>query len=409
MKAVILCAGKATRMHPLTLTRPKALIPIANKPLLSHILDELKEVNDAKIAEKIDEAILVVGYKKDMIRHVFKNNHNGLKLAYVEQKEQLGTGHAFMQAKDALKNEDKFLVLNGDDLYFSEDIKKLFGYDNAALTVKVNDPEKFGVYAYDKKTRLAQQIVEKPEQFIADTANIGCYIFSKRVFDIRIEKSQRGEYEITDYVKKLIEKKDFYCIEAKRWLPIGYPWHILDANKFMIENMAAETKEGKIEGTVENNVTIKGCIFVGKNTVIKSGTYIEGPAVIGDDCVIGPNTYLRPATAIGNNCKIGFEVEIKNSVIFDNTNVPHLSYVGDSILGENVNFAAGSITANFRHDAGLIRTSINDELVSAERNKFGTVVGDNAKLGIRTIIYPGRKIWNNMATLPGEIIKEDKK
>ena len=141
--------------------------------------------------------------------------------------------------------------------------------------------------------------------------------------------------------------------------------------------------------------------------------------MIGEHCTIGPNAYLRSSTTIGNNCKIGFEVEIKNSVVFNNSAIPHLSYIGDSVIGEGVNVAAGSITANVRHDAGLIRSSviknaggeireeIRGELVDTGLHKLGTILADGVKLGIRTLIYPGRKIWPGKTTLPGEIVTKD--
>ena len=129
--------------------------------------------------------------------------------------------------------------------------------------------------------------------------------------------------------------------------------------------------------------------------------------VIGANCKIGPNCYLRGHTSIGDDCHIGQAVEIKNCLILSRTHVGHLSYVGDSILGTDVNFGAGTITANFRHDGMTHRSAVLGALVDTGRHKFGAIVGDGVHTGIHTAIYPGRKLWPNTSTRPGEIVRRD--
>jgi len=148
-------------------------------------------------------------------------------------------------------------------------------------------------------------------------------------------------------------------------------------------------------------------VIVKEGTVIKSGVYIEGPVYIGKDCIIGPNCFLRAGTVIEDGCRIGQAVEVKNSLVGKGTFASHLAYIGDSIIGENCNFGAGTITANFRHDKQSIKTTVKDQLIDTKRVKFGTVMGDNVKTGIHTIIYPGRKIWSGKTTLPGEKVEKD--
>ncbi len=401
LKAVLMAAGKSTRTYPLTLTRPKPLLKVANKFILQHNLEQLKETG------LFDEFIIIIGYKGDMIKKQFGKEFEGIKITYIEQKEQLGTGHALMTAKDAVGNSE-FIIMNGDDIFFAGDIKKLAGEKYAVLVKKVKNPSDYGVYIVEKG--FAKKIVEKPEEFVSDIANIGCYKMDKKVFGFKAEKSKRGELEIVDFVSELMRTDKLRCIEAENWFPIGYPWDLLAANEFLLSRIKKD-----IRGEIEQNVTIKGEVAIGKGTIIKSNVYIEGPVMIGEHCTIGPNAYLRPSTSIGNNCKIGHEVEIKNCIIMDNSSVPHLSYIGDSILGENVNLGAGTVTANLRHDKGIIRTSmkkevegeVKEELVDTGLVKLGTIVGDNAKLGIKTIIYPGRKVWPGKSTLPGEIVKKD--
>ncbi|MDD4358788.1 MAG: DapH/DapD/GlmU-related protein, partial [Candidatus Pacebacteria bacterium] len=186
------------------------------------------------------------------------------------------------------------------------------------------------------------------------------------------------------------------------WIPASYPWDLFN----MANSLFKDFKFKKL-GKIEKGAVIKGNIYLGEGSIIKSGTYIEGPVYIGNNSKIGPNAYLREGTVIGNNSSIGAAVEIKNSIIGDNTNINHLSYVGDSIIGSNVNLGAGTITANLRHDNATIKTLVKDGLIDTKRRKFGTIIGDNVKIGINTIIYPGRKIWPFKTTLPGENVKED--
>ena len=187
------------------------------------------------------------------------------------------------------------------------------------------------------------------------------------------------------------------------WLPISYPWSLLEANEMLLK----EKKEFKKEGVVEAGATLKGSVEVGRNSTIKAGSYIEGPVIIGDGCEIGPNCHIRPFTSIGNGCHIGNCADVKNSIIMDGAKVPHLSYVGDSVIGENVNVGGGSMVANLRHDNANVKSMVNGQLVDTGRRKFGTAIGDGAKLGAATIIYPGRKVWPGRTTKPGEAVKED--
>ncbi len=229
------------------------------------------------------------------------------------------------------------------------------------------------------------------------------FVLNDRVFDAvrNLRPSPRGEYEITDALKEMIKKIRFRCFYTKDWFSIVYPWHILELNHKLLGNM-----KGGIKGEIEKNVTIKGEVHIGKLTVVKSGTYIEGPAFIGDNCTIGPNAYIRANTTIGNNVR--FRGEVVNSVIMDGTTAKHVCYIGHSVIGENVNIAAGTITADFRHDGGNHFTIIKGKKIDTGLRKLGAFIGDNVKTGINTSIYPGRKIWPGLSTLPGEVVDKDR-
>jgi bifunctional UDP-N-acetylglucosamine pyrophosphorylase/glucosamine-1-phosphate N-acetyltransferase len=182
-----------------------------------------------------------------------------------------------------------------------------------------------------------------------------------------------------------------------------FPWDILAINERIVGAMDADA----IEGEVHSSAVVEGRLKLGKGSRILPGVFIEGNVVIGENCKIGPNCYVRGNTSIGNDCHIGQSVEIKNCVILDGTNVGHLSYVGDSILGEGVNFGAGTTVSNLRHDGGNHRSMVDAELVDTGRRKFGVIVGDGVHTGIGTMIYPGRKLWPNVTTLPGAIVDRD--
>jgi len=395
MQAVMLVAGKSTRTYPLTLTRPKPLLAIGNKTIIEYNLENLEGL--------VDEVVLIVGYRQEMIKERLGNQWRSIKISYCEQKEQLGTGHAILQTEPFIK--DCFIALNGDDIYAHDDMKKLVKFKYAALVRYEEDPSQYGVYQVDDRNQVLN-LVEKPKQFIGNLTNVGCYIFDKAFFEYikTTPLSERGEIEITSSILDCARKEPFFVEPLTGfWLANGYPWELLNSQEFF---MKRET-ESSILGQVEANVSLKGPVRIGPNTAVKSGAYIEGPVVIGANCRIGPNCYIRGCTSIGDNCVIGHSVEIKNSIIFNNTNICHLSYVGDSVIGEGVNLGAGFISANVRHDGANVRSGVKGALVDTRLRKFGTAIGDGVRTGINTSVYPGRKIWPDMTTSIGQIVKYD--
>ena len=193
------------------------------------------------------------------------------------------------------------------------------------------------------------------------------------------------------------------AITARKSFLIRYPWDFLRANEAWVGSLV----ESIIDGEAHSSAVIEGLINVGEGTRILPGVFIEGNVVIGRNCKIGPNCYIRGNTSIGNGCHIGQSVEIKNTIVLDCSSIGHLSYVGDSVLGEGVNFGAGTTTSNLRHDGSNHRSTIAGELVDTGRRKFGAIIGDGVHTGINTSIYPGRKMWPRTTTLPGAIVQHD--
>ncbi|MBR9675897.1 NTP transferase domain-containing protein [Candidatus Woesearchaeota archaeon] len=395
MKAVILAAGKSTRTEPLTITRPKPLLKVGNKELIKHLLDELVGL--------VDEAVIVVGYKKEMIIDALGEEYSGIRIVCVEQKEQLGTAHAVLQAESFVGEDDFFLAV-GDDMYKKEDFEKLRKHDYAILGQRVENPSRFGILELRDEDFL-KRIVEKPKEHVSDFVNCSAFKLKPKVFDYfkNVKKSARGELEFTDVISELCKDYKVRVVETDSWMAVSYPWDLLKANERVLKEIRND-----ISGEIENGVMIKGRVSVGRNSVVMSGSYIEGPVIIGDNSKIGPNCYIRGSTSIGSNCHVGQGCDIKNSIIGDDSNIPHLSYVGDSVIGEGCNVGAGTVVANLRHDKENIKSMLRDELVDTGMKKLGTIIGDGVMTGVNTSILPGRKFWPNTSTRPGEVVEKDK-
>ncbi|MFX1441890.1 MAG: bifunctional sugar-1-phosphate nucleotidylyltransferase/acetyltransferase [Promethearchaeota archaeon] len=408
MKAVILAAGEGKRLRPITSSRPKPLLPIAGKPLLEHTILGLK-------AAGIDEVLLIVGYKEELIKNYFGNGIDkfNIKIKYITQKQYLGTAHAANYAKDFIKNET-FLMMYGDILVdpivFKEVVEKFNDSKAAGLIslIEVHNPQDFGIITLNSNGYV-EKITEKPspELNLGNLANAGIFIFNSLIFKAieMTKKSVREEYEFTDSMELLINQLNGriigYTIKETFWSDIGLPWQLLDANNFILK-----TLEGKILGTVEPNVQMNGNVYIGKNSIVRSGTYIQGPCYIGNNNIIGPNAFIRPNTSIENNCHIGIS-EVKNSIIYSDSNIPHFNYVGDSIICENVNLGAGTKVANLRLDDGNVKVKIKGKLIDSQRRKLGTIIGPNVKTGINVSIMTGKLLGENSKIGAHTIVIED--
>ena len=241
-------------------------------------------------------------------------------------------------------------------------------------------------------------IYEKAEDCPSRIANVGLYRFTPDIFDVisQTPKSPRGEYEITDSLQLMLDKgRPISQYKIGYWLDLSYPWDLLPANESMIGEIEAQNL-----GEVEENAVIRGTISIGRNTVVRSGSYIVGPVIIGQDCDIGPNCYIRPYTSIGDGCHIGSAVEIKSSIIMKGSKIPHHNYVGDSIIGEECNLGAGTKIANLRLDKKAIMVGSMD----TKRHKLGAIIGDRVETGINASINVGSMIGNNAHIGPGAMV-----
>ncbi|MFX1297786.1 MAG: bifunctional sugar-1-phosphate nucleotidylyltransferase/acetyltransferase [Promethearchaeota archaeon] len=408
MKAVILAAGEGKRLRPITSSMPKPMIPLLGKPLLEHTILGLKTIG-------INHILIIVGYKQEIIREYFKKVAIDLniKIDYINQEEYLGTAHAAGYAKDFIKDEI-FLMMYGD-IFVDTDIFKAVlqkfkqsQVDGLITVKKVDNPQEYGIIALNSNG-LVERIIEKPspEQKAGNLANAGIFIFNQMIFKAieKTQKSIRNEYEFTDSMKILINELNGkivgFTLNDNFWNDIGLPWQLFETSHFLLDKIKKQ-----INGNIEKNVEIQGEVYIGKGTNVKSGSYIQGPCYIGKNNLIGPNAFIRPYTLIENNCHIGMS-EIKNSLIFSDTSIPHFNYVGDSIICSNVNLGAGTKLSNLRFDNKNVKMNIKDKLIDSGRRKLGAIIGPNSQTGINASIMCGKKVGQNSIIGAHTIVNED--
>jgi bifunctional UDP-N-acetylglucosamine pyrophosphorylase/glucosamine-1-phosphate N-acetyltransferase len=394
ISAVIMAAGEGTRLLPLTSKTPKPMIRVLGKSSLERNLDNLLGV--------VDEVVIVVGYLKKEITDGIGDKYKGMKIRYVEQKKFLGTAHAFFMTEETVKN-DQLLVMNGDDIYDKRLVHKLLKSKGSVIVgKKVAKWKNYGILMAGSDNKL-ERIVEKPKKFVGDLVNIGLYKVKKDFYKCfnKIKLSERGEYEITDMLSCYAKGNSIKILSSDSgWTPLSYPWDLLDFAGNLLGNIRSSKR-----GTVENGAVIKGKLILGKNSVIRSGAYLDGSFYIGEDCEIGPSCYLRGFGSFDDGVVIGNAVEVKNAIIGKNTKIKHLSYVGDSVIGNGVNLGAGTVISNFRHDGGNVKYKVNGKIIDTGRRKLGAIIGDNAKTGINTTIYPGTRLDSNSLIDPGKIAR----
>ncbi len=305
MKAVIPAAGIGTRLRPHTLNKPKALLPVAGKPILAHIMDDLTEAG-------IDGFVLIVGYYGDAVREWFARERPELDITFVEQTERLGLGHAIWTAREALGTEPFFCILG--DTILKADYPQLLGGESNVIAVKeVDDPRRFGVVELDGET--VARFVEKPEIPPSNLAIVGAYLFrdaaalwSGLSYVIEGDHKTRGEYQLTDALQHMVEHGSSFTIAGvSDWFDCGKQETWLQTNRILLDRLEnQDLPEGVIAPcSLAPDVVIKDS-QVGPHVSLGPGTVVENCHL--QDCVVGERSHLQGCTLanslIGNECKL---------------------------------------------------------------------------------------------------------
>tara|TARA_Y100000310_G_C20584088_1_gene764521 strand:- start:212 stop:1372 length:1161 start_codon:yes stop_codon:yes gene_type:complete len=373
MKAVILAAGKATRIRPFSLTRPKGLIPLGNVPLLSHTFNAL-----ASLSVSVTEIVLVVGYMADQLKSYFGDSFAGIKVSYVSQEEQLGTGHAVLCAKGFISEDEKFFVINGDDLYSAVDLEKLVSYDNVMLLQELEDVSAFGVVTVDSSGKVVS-LIEKPSGKVpSNYVNTGAFVFTGSLFSILsgLSKSERGEYELTDAVKELASSGLMHAAFVEHyWTPVGYPWHILSASKTVLVNRDIDSL--LFLGTVDSGALVEGEVSIDAGSTVGKGSRLTGAIAIGKNVKIGENCTISGNVCILDDCIVGDGAIISDSVMFSYATVESGAFVHDSVLGEDSLVEKGVRLKNIGH-SGTVKVLVKGSLKDSGHEELGAFVADKA-------------------------------
>ncbi len=392
MKAVILAAGEGVRCRPLTLTRSKVMLPVANKPTVEYVVRALHDSG-------IRDVVMVVGYAKERIMNYFGNGKDfDVNIEYAEQKQQLGTAYAIKQVKDLVEGE--FLVLNGDNLVSRETITDLTEKHTGGVSIlTAARADATGYALVEERGGKVLKIIEGLTLKDVHNVNTGIYIFGPDIFDAIEETlgSDLGEFGITDSIQRMVDAG--YGVHAYRtyhtWMDVIHSWNLLGVNARILEDIHESVHE-----TAEVDGTIKDRVVVGRGSIIGAGSYIKGPVIIGRDCEIGPNVVIAPSTSIGDNVTIEPFTYIRNSVILDNTYIGSGSTIKNSIIGEN-----NLIESHFITESGK-NLMIELEGMLHHADELGTVLGDGNRVGCNVSTAAGTLVGTECRIETGTVIRK---
>ncbi len=399
-KAVVLAAGKGTRMQS---SLPKVLHQIFDKPLLGYVLDSIERTG------KIDESFVIVGHESEKVESYVLSRLKKDKC--ILQMPQKGTGDAVAKACSELKGfEGNVLILCGDTPLITEEtliefleIHNTLEVDLSVLSAIFNNPTNYGRIVRNSDKTFAAIVEEKdatPEIKAIKEVNAGIYCLNWSKIAPAFEQLEcnnaQGEYYLTDIVAWAVkrglktqactirDKQEIYGINSRS--------HLVVATSIINERNIAKHLNAGVTIVDPHSTFISCDTEIGEDTIIYPNVYINGKNKVGKNCKIGPFAHLRGDVVIGDNVKIGNFVEVKKSTIADNTNVSHLSYIGDSELGSHVNIGAGTITANY------------DPI---EKTKSRTIIEDGANTGSNTVLVAPVKLEKNSMTGAGSVIGKD--
>lgn len=412
MRAIILAGGAGNRSYPLGVNRPKAMFPLHGKPLVGWVLEALA-------AAGVGEAVIVTGPGEGGIRAALGAAAFGVRLNYATQAEPRGQADALRSAR-AAAGAGPVLVLNANDLYDPAVLAALAarlddGHDVVLVGRRTAEPERFGIMRFEADAgggaaigRRLAGVVEKPARDAApsDIAVVGVYGFGPAIW-AALDATPDGPAD------DAFERAYSRLITAGRsdWLPYDgpfasfkHPWDPLALSDLLFERHRRRAIDPTAR--VSDLAVIDGDVVLSAGVRVFEHAVIRGPAYLGPGCIVGNGALVRGGVSLGAHCVVGFRTEISHSVFGDHT-WTHMNYVGDSIVGDNCSFGAGTITANLRFDEGPIRVAVGDDRLSTGRHYFGIVMADDCRTGCNAVLLPGRKIGPNSIVGAGVVLDRD--
>jgi len=372
MQAVILAAGEGKRVRPLTRNRPKAMIPVANRPIIEYAIEAL-------VKNGIREIIVVVGYRKEQVTRYL--NQLDAPIDVVVQDKQLGTAHALNCAKSHITGD--FLLLPGDNYIDPHSIGRIKDIRNAMLIKDHPSPSNFGVVLL--KDGLVTRIIEKPEHSPSFMVSTGIFSLTKDFF------SHISENNITDVVSSMLAAGEhLQAVVAEDWQDAIYPWDLLKMNLRLLKDLPEAR-----DGSISRQTIIHGPVKIGKGSTIGANTVISGPVIIGNDCEIGPNCCIMPNTSIGSRVKVEPFTFMGNAIVMDDTSIGSHSRIIDTVIGQGCRLADHSTITSSASLMTIERAVIKRE--------FGAGFGDQVIAGPFTI-FNNCIVGNNVSIEVGSRI-----
>ena len=377
MKAVILAAGEGTRLSPLTNVRPKPMLPVANRPVLEHVVTAVADAG-------VEEVVLVVGYKRERIQsHFGDGDAFGVDVTYAVQETQLGTGHALLQA-ERFVGED-FLVLNGDKVVGPDVVAALVERrdatgDTAMAVADVDEPELYGVVEAADGT--VTDLTEKPPagEAASSIVNAGAYAFGPDVFAaVRRTESRAGELSLVAALQDYMVDHPIQQVRYDGpWMDVTRPWDLVTVNGRLIDADGGGA----------------GDAAVARTAPVADATAVADSATVAAGAVVARGTSLGPNAAVGPNAVV------ENAVVMTDATVEAGTVVRDCVVAENARVGAGTVAAG-----GTTDIVVGEEVHRGVR--FGGIVGDNASLGGNVTLAPGARVGNDATVAGGALVDED--
>jgi len=364
--AVVLAAGEGTRLRPLTRNRPKPMLPAGNRPILEHVFDALVEAG-------VEELVAVVGYKRDRVQDHFGSTYRDVPITYVTQSKQLGSGHALLQARQAV--DDSMLVLNGDRLIDAGTVAAVADSvaetgDPSLAVVERQETSRYG--AVEMHGDDIAKLVEKPRDGDYRLINGGVYAFSADIFTaIEETPRQEGELALTDTLARTIERDRVRGVEVDgMWVDATYPWDLLTVAREVL------SRGRVVEAARSDGVWIADSARVHREAVL------QAPVVVGQDCEVGPDAVIGPNTALGSNVTVGSNAVVQDSVIDADTRIDPGSTLMDTVTGQDVHLGASTIVP-----AGPADVQVGTRVF--EEQRLGAVIADRARARGNVSFTPG--------------------